>query len=43
MTPAALVPSAIGLTVLIAVSVVGNAMTVVAYLKDRGLNTVYDF
>ena len=43
MTPGVLVPSAIGLTALVAVSVVGNAMTVAAYLKDRGLNTVYDF
>lgn len=43
MTPGVQIPSAIGLTLLTVVAIGGNLMTIVAYLRDRNLNTVYDF
>ena len=43
MTPEVQIPSAIGLVLLIIIAIGGNALTIAAYLKDRYLNTVYDF
>ncbi|WAQ99891.1 HRH4-like protein [Mya arenaria] len=43
MTLGVQIPSAIGLALLIVISITGNALTVVAYLRDKHLNTVYDF
>ncbi|KAH3841620.1 muscarinic acetylcholine receptor M1-like [Dreissena polymorpha] len=43
MTPGVQIPAAIGLAILILISITGNSMTVIAYLRDQRLCTVYDF
>ncbi|KAH3841879.1 hypothetical protein DPMN_115360 [Dreissena polymorpha] len=43
MTPGVQIPAAVGLVMLILLSVTGNSMTVIAYLRDKQLCSVYDF
>ena len=43
MTPEVLIPSAIGMSLLASLAIAGNLMTVIAYVRDRRLHTVYDF
>ncbi|KAH3841873.1 hypothetical protein DPMN_115354 [Dreissena polymorpha] len=43
MTPVVQIPKEVGLAVLIVISITGNAMTVIAYLRVKQLSTVYDF
>ncbi|KAH3841880.1 hypothetical protein DPMN_115361 [Dreissena polymorpha] len=43
MTRGIQIPTTVGLVVLILLSVTGNAMTVIAYLRDQQLCSVYDF
>ncbi|KAL4222736.1 G-protein coupled receptor [Mactra antiquata] len=43
MTPGVQIPSAIGLSILILIGIVGNAMTICAYCFDTKLGSVYDF
>ena len=43
MTPELLIPSAIGMALLGTMAVGGNLMTVIAYIRDKRLHTVYDF
>lgn len=43
MTPEVLIPSAIGISLLGSITIGGNIMAVIAYIRDKRLHTVYDF
>lgn len=42
MTIGLLVPSAVGISVLIILTIIGNVLTIIAFLRDKRLHTVYD-